>query len=108
MKAIDTFRTAPWKHNCAQAVANHWHMLYGKKDIVEQYAPYVGGRAPGGYCGALYAAMQACPNHADEIERDFIDNCGAKTCREIKAMHRTACEVCVETGDSLVEKYRRM
>lgn len=105
MKAIDTFRTAPWRHNCAQAVANHWKYLYGDNDIVEKFSPYVGGHAPGGYCGALYAAMQACPNHTEEIERDFVAKCGAKTCREIKRVHRVPCEICVETGDALVEKY---
>lgn len=105
MKAIDTFRAAPWKHNCAQAVAHHWKHLYDCDDIVAQYAPYIGGHAPQGYCGALYAAMQACPLHASEIETAFIEACGAATCYDIKHTHHTPCEKCVETADHLLEKY---
>lgn len=106
MEALDTFRKSPYKHNCAQAVANHWHNLYDTTDIVESYAPYVGGKAPGGYCGALYAAMQACPLHAADIERDFVAYCGASRCFDIKRSARTPCETCVETADKLVEKYK--
>lgn len=105
MKATDTFRTAPFKHNCAQAIAYRWHDLYHCADIVERYAPYVGGRAPEGFCGALYAAMQACPSHADDIKREFSEHCGGTLCREIKSSNRTPCEECVDTADKLVEKF---
>lgn len=107
MEALDTFRKSPYKHNCAQAVANHWSQLYVDKDIVERYAPYVGGKAPDGYCGALYAAMQACPLHAVDIERDFVASCGASRCFDIKRLARTPCETCVETADMLVAKYKK-
>lgn len=107
MEALDTFRKSPYKHNCAQAVANHWLRLYDKADIVELYAPYVGGKAPDGYCGALHAAMQACPFHADDIERDFVAACGASRCFDIKHSARTPCEMCVKTADDLVAKYRQ-
>lgn len=105
LKATATFRTPPFKHNCAQAVAYRWRPLFADPDIVEHYAPYVGGRAPEGLCGALYAAMQACPAHADEIRRAFETRCGATYCRDIKAQHRTPCEVCVDTADKLLERY---
>lgn len=105
MKAIDTFRTSPYKHNCAQAIAYRWYALYDDKDIVEHYAPYVGGRAPEGLCGALYAAMKACPQHAEEIRSEFEKQCGAAFCRDIKGTNRTPCEICVDTADRLVEKY---
>lgn len=108
MKATDTFRKAPQKHNCAQAIANHWRELYAEDDTVERYAPYVGGHAPEGYCGALYAAMQACPCHADDIKRSFKARCGGVLCREIKGESRTPCEVCVDTADELVDKYKLM
>lgn len=104
-KATDTFRKPPYKHNCAQAVAYRWQELYDDKDTVAHYAPYVGGHAPGGYCGALYAACQACPAHAEEIERDFREVCGDVLCRDIKRVNRTPCELCVDTADRLVEKY---
>lgn len=106
MKALDTFRKLPMRHNCAQAVANNWKMLYDDKNIVESYGPYVGGRAPGGYCGALYAAMEACKAHSAEVEAEFKEICGDTLCREIKRKNHTPCEVCVDTADRLVAKYR--
>lgn len=107
MKATDTFRTPPLKHNCAQAIAYKWARLYADADIVEHYAPYVGGRAPEGYCGALYAAMQACPDQADRIKRAFASRCGALHCHDIKSAARTPCEVCVDVADKLVEECQR-
>lgn len=105
MKATDTFRTAPYKHNCAQAIAYRWQELFHDSDIVERYAPYVGGRAPEGLCGALYAATQACPEHASEIVKEFAASCGAIHCRDIKGNNRTPCKQCVDVADRLVEKY---
>lgn len=107
MRAIDTFRKPPFKHNCAQAIAAHWRELYADSDIVEHYAPYVGGRAPEGYCGALYAAMQACPKKSETIRQEFAERCGALLCRDIKQNAHTPCETCVEVADSLVDKYSK-
>ncbi|MBQ0051062.1 MAG: hypothetical protein KBT11_03240 [Treponema sp.] len=107
MKATDTFRNPQFGHNCAQAVANKYSSMYNENDIVSSYAPYVGGRAPDGLCGALFAAKEAVPEHAQEIEAEFIKICGASTCRQIKAESKTSCHVCVDTADQLVEKYSR-
>ncbi len=105
MPATDTFRTPPYMHNCAQAVANQWKSLYPEADIVTSYAPYVGGHAPGGLCGALYAAMQAVPERREEIRWEFEQRAGAATCREIKGGTRFPCHSCVALGDELVRKY---
>lgn len=105
MKATDTFRKPPFRHNCAQAIAHKWRRLYADKLVVESYAPYVGGRAPEGLCGALYAAMRACPAHAESIRREFEATCGGLRCSDIKRMGRTPCATCVDTADRLVEKY---
>ena len=86
-------------------MANKWKDMYKSEDIVRDYAPYVGGKAPGGLCGAIYAAMQAVPEHAEEIRKEFIAACGAETCRAIKMETGTPCNVCVDTADRLVEKY---
>lgn len=108
MKATDTFRNPEFGHNCAQAVANKYKDLYKDSNIVESYSPYVGGRAPGGLCGALFAAKEALPQFADKIEEEFIAACGAATCRKIKTESGTPCTVCVDTADKLVEKYSKM
>ena len=107
MTAKETFHQLPWRHNCAQAVAYRWLDLYVDKDTVAKYAQCGGGRAPEGVCGALYAAVHACPAHADEIAKEFVATVGASRCRDIKGVGRTPCEVCVDTADRLVEKYAK-
>lgn len=105
MPAVDTFRTPPFRHNCAQAVANQWKYLYNSDDIVAEYAPYVGGHAPEGLCGALYAAMQAVPEHGEKIREEFQSRAGAVTCREIKGGTGFPCHSCVALADALIAKY---
>ncbi len=105
MKAVDTFHAAPYNHNCAQAIAYRWRKRFSDPLTVEKFQANGGGRAPEGLCGALYAAMQACPDHADEIKADFAKACGALHCRELKGANRVPCPVCVDTADVLVEKY---
>ncbi|MCF0212144.1 MAG: redox-active protein [Bacteroidales bacterium] len=104
MKATDTFHHPDYGHNCAQAVAYRWREKYDDPNIVEQMALCGGGRAPEGICGALYAAMQACPAQADSIKEKFAQQCGATTCRMLKTVCRTPCTQCVDVADSLVEQ----
>lgn len=105
-KAIDTFRTSPWVHNCAQAVAFKWAKLYASPDtIVANLAGSAAGRAEGGICGALYAATLALPQHKDDIINDFRQQVGYTTCRDIKLYSHTPCPNCVDLADQLVEKY---
>ena len=105
MKATDTFHHPDYGHNCAQAVAYRWREKYTDTDIVEQMAACGGGRAPEGICGALHAAMLACPSHAAAIKEQFAQQCGATTCRLLKTVCKTPCPQCVATADALVEKY---
>ena len=105
MSALDTFRTPPFRHNCAQAIANQWKYLYDSDDIVADYAPYVGGHAPGGLCGALYEAMQAVPEHAADISDEFCRQAGACHCRDIKGGTGFSCHQCVALADELVAKF---
>lgn len=106
MRAIETFRTLPYLHNCAQAIANRWHHLFSEGDaIVGIYAPYKGGLAPGGLCGALYAAMQARPDKKEEIISIFKEKVGATHCKEIKTLTKTSCHTCVNVADTIIESY---
>lgn len=52
-KALSTFRTEPWRHNCAQAVC----AALGREDLLEAVSACGTGRAPDGVCGALYGAL---------------------------------------------------
>ncbi|MCQ2228464.1 MAG: C-GCAxxG-C-C family protein [Bacteroidales bacterium] len=108
MKATDTFRTQPWCHNCAQAVANKWCNLYpSPSTILDELALSGSGRAEGGLCGALVAAQKALPQHAEEITKAFEEKVGGLLCRDIKLMAKTPCPECVNTADILIEEFSK-
>ena len=47
------------KGNCSQSVAAGYFQKTGQgEEYIEKFSGFGGGRAPEGYCGALYAAMQ--------------------------------------------------
>ena len=65
------------------------------------------GRAPGGACGALYAALKLCPDSEGEVRAKFAEAAGSQFCREIKAVCKTPCEKCVEAAARLVCAFSR-
>ena len=102
-KAVELFTAVPKLHNCAQAVAAG----SGREDLVTEMAANGGGRAPEGYCGALFAALQLVkPENREALKSDFMTDAGALTCREIKTGTLFPCKDCVRVAAELVEKYR--
>lgn len=102
-RALELFESVPRNHNCAQAVA----CGCGRDDLYGELAPCGGGRAEGGMCGALYAALKMVPESAKGVAADeFSAGLGSTGCRELKLVHRVSCSKCVESGAVLVEKYR--
>lgn len=83
-------------YNCAQTV--YAAFKPDDSDGIAALASCGGGRAPEGLCGALFAAEKLCPDSADSIAAEFVEKVGAKCCREIKTVHKTPCEKCVETA----------
>ncbi len=98
------FTAVPRRHNCAQAVMEG---CGGSPQQVAEMASAGGGRAPGGLCGALHAALTLCPDEADSIKGAFLREVGALTCREIKTVTGTPCPLCVEAAAKAVEACRR-
>ncbi len=99
-KARELFTCVPRLHNCAQAVAAG----YGCGDeVVAPLAMMGGGRAPGGCCGALYAALLLAPEefHAD-FRRRFTAAAGTELCEEIK-QRGFPCASCVEMAAKFLE-----
>lgn len=96
------FTAVPRKHNCAQAVMAG---AGGTGEAVAALAGSSGGRAPGGLCGALHAALILRPERAEEIKAAFAREVGALTCHDIKTQTGTPCPVCVETAAKLVERF---
>ena len=96
------FTAVPKTHNCAQAVMDG---CGGTSGQVAEMAACGGGRAPGGLCGALHAALLLRPDRAEEIKAAFAREVGALTCRDIKTKAGTPCPICVETAAQLVERF---
>ena len=106
-RAAAAFRTPPHHLNCAQAVAHAW--AEGDASILADHGCHGGGNAPGGECGALYAARCAAARSggdADALGRQFTAIHGATTCRDLRA-RRIACSACVRTAADLVATTRR-
>jgi hypothetical protein len=91
--------------NCAQSVLRAFqsHRNIPEDDIAEAKF-HGGGRAEGGLCGALYAALKLVPEpEARQRVRDaFVAVAGADTCREIKRTARTPCVECVRIAARLL------
>ncbi len=100
-KALKIFHAAPDFYNCAQAVA----ASCGREDLLDEMKRCGGGKAPGGTCGALHAAMQILPEEKRASAfKNFVAINGASTCAELKGKSRVPCMKCVETAVSIVEK----
>lgn len=102
-KAKELFTAVPKLHNCAQAVVDG---AGGSPELVAEMAACGGGRAPDGYCGALWGALTMCPDKAEQIKADFKAACGALTCKEIKTTAKTPCPECVECAACCLVKWR--
>ncbi|HAT11900.1 MAG TPA: hypothetical protein DCS97_15225 [Planctomycetes bacterium] len=91
-------------HNCCQAVLHAFqeHCQIGDDRIVA--ARLAGaGRAPGGRCGALHAALDILrPEHHAAVEAAFVSRTGSAACREIRKLRRASCRECVGEAARLV------
>jgi len=89
------------RHNCAQAVLKAYASLAGvDQGCVERFSRLGGGRAPGGECGALFAAksMLADQSACQTLHDTFVQAAGSAACREIRQLGRLSCRQCVENA----------
>ena len=99
--AEQIFTAVPKRHNCAQSVAEGT----GHAELVPELASCGGGRAPGGTCGALHAALLILPEEKRAAAKEeFIRIVGASACREIKTQTGTPCRQCVATAAEILER----
>lgn len=106
MKAASDFFRTEEKLNCAQAVLRYFDCPPEK---IAEFREFGDGRAPGGLCGALYAAKIVLNDEEKfaELCREFGEKTqGALTCREIKGGSGFPCEACVNLAASLAEKMK--
>lgn len=90
-EALSKFRKP---YNCAQTV----YVAVKPEDAegIAGLANCGGGKAPDGICGALYAAIKLKPQDMAAIKANFKETTGSEYCCEIKTVHKTPCERCVE------------
>jgi len=95
---------------CAQSVAESVREQFALTDhFIKSMAAVSGGRAPSGYCGAVYAALCAvdekAPHKKQEIENFFKKTAGGLRCKEIRARRQLSCADCVEYAAALLSKH---
>lgn len=98
-KAVEIFTAIPKRVNCAQAVAEG----LGAEALSPALSACGGGRAEGGRCGALHAALLLVPDEKKAgLAAAFCAEAGAETCRALKAQG-FPCVKCVEIAARLAE-----
>jgi hypothetical protein len=101
--ALKVFRQPPERLNCAQAVLYAWREVSGDTAIaLTDLKPFGGGRAPGGVCGALYAACLIGSERADALKQSFAAQLGSVYCKELRAAKVHPCEACVAQAAELL------
>lgn len=90
------------KLNCAQSVlaAFKEEFPFLSEEFIKEFESHGGGNAPGGMCGALYAAKYILDKHkpgeSDKLVDFFIRMGGATRCKEIKKNKKMSCLDCLK------------
>ena len=110
-RAIEYFlgRLGGFRYNCAQAVAAAFAERAGlAQEKPEKYQHCGGGKAPGGMCGALYAAedilRRVAPESLGSCRTKFIAATGNVACREIRRLRKATCLECVKLVAAILEE----
>ena len=88
-------------YNCAQAVLKAFAPYADIDDAcLTRYAGFGAGQAPGGECGALFAAKSLLgdPAARQRAEEAFLEVASSTKCRDIRARRTIACRRCVQTA----------
>jgi len=102
-RAVEAFRSRQF--NCAQSVLCAFRQEHGVSDErMAEARGHGGGRAEGGRCGALHAALQLTGDAAarDALRKGFTAKAGSEQCREIRKAKTLTCEQCVQLAATLL------
>lgn len=105
-RAVSAFKDE--RKSCAESILTAFqdHLPVSEDDLRASVA--LGrGRAPGGVCGALEAALRLSPSpdtHARIRER-FVAQAGSDKCREIRHGRTASCVECVRIAASLTAEH---
>jgi len=106
--AYYTDKRNPKKLNCGQSViAAFMDKFLLDENNVALFAAFGTGRAPGGECGAYYAAKFILGSldtvNAEECKDIFLSRAGSLKCKEIRQGKKLSCVGCVETASKFLE-----
>jgi len=93
--------------NCAQSILKAFgHRKDMTGNEIEVARAFGGGRAAGGVCGALHAALLLVdgPDRKLALRAAFAERAGAEQCREIRNRKIITCGQCVELAAELLER----
>ena len=99
-QAVAFYTQKPKQYNCAQAVAK----TFQRDDLVESLNSCGGGKAPGGLCGALYAALLlASEGQSAAVKEQFLKEIGHLECKAIRKNGQATCTDCVRRAAEILE-----
>ncbi|WP_321297227.1 C-GCAxxG-C-C family (seleno)protein [Marinifilum fragile] len=106
--ALKYFHKPPGYYNCAQAIFKAFQEEYQitNNQIVE-LAKYGNGKAPNGYCGAYYAALELIKDNPDlkeEFTRRFQEKSDYLTCFDIRFNYTMSCKNLVKLAANLLDE----
>lgn len=101
-------RTGPRRLNCCESVAHAFKdNIPLPDDELKNFSQFGGGRAPEGYCGAVYAAKRLLEVSGSQGSAKLVEIfktiAGSTKCREIKTLKKLSCPGCVEKAAEIVE-----
>jgi hypothetical protein len=102
-KSLHAYRKT--QSNCAQSVLCGFQDSLNIPDAeIEAARRFGGGRAEGGRCGALHAALQLTRSTEtrERLQRTFKEKAGSEYCREIRTQKQLTCDACVELAASIL------
>ena len=94
------------RFNCAEALIKAFEDKF--KVDHRLFSAYGGGNAPGGVCGAYYAARHILEHHKPdkikEFDAFFLAQAGSLKCEDIRHDRKLSCLGCIEKSADFLAK----
>ncbi|WP_282015954.1 C-GCAxxG-C-C family (seleno)protein [Marinifilum flexuosum] len=106
--ALKYFHKPPGYYNCAQAIFKAFQEEYQiTNDQIVELAKYGNGKAPNGYCGAYFAALELIKDNPDlknEFTKRFQEKSDHLTCFDIRFNYTMSCKNLVKLAANLLNE----
>jgi hypothetical protein len=105
VKSLSAYRNE--KKNCAQSILVGFRDACGVPEAeIDAARTAGGGRAEGGLCGALYAALRLSGENETKqtLQRQFVEKAGSERCSDIRQLKKLSCAECVELAATVLSE----